>query len=246
MPVILALDTTTDACSVAVVMADGNIRETVAIAAREHTRRILPMVESLLTVQKLTLRDLDAIAFGRGPGSFTGLRIGLSVAQGLAWGTDLPLIGISSLAAMARKAFRLDPALADTIIVPVLDARMEEVYWSAWQAGTGEAEWLAEEQVADPEQCAADILALATANKTTTEFIGIGSGWRYPALKALPTARIDPEYYPTAHDVAELAVTAFCRGEMTGAADARLQYLRNEISWQKRRRIRTQASTATG
>ena len=243
MPVILALDTTADTCSVAIAGVDGKIREALTRVAREHSQRILPMVEDRLLREGLALGDLDAIAVNRGPGSFTGIRIGLSITQGLAYGVDLPVIGISSLAALANKAFRQQVDWTNKIVVPVIDARMEEVYWSAYRLNATAGpevlpEPLIEEQVASPSRCASDVLELMRAHKTDDSFVGIGSGWRYPALTALPTVAMDVEYYSSAYDVAELAVAAFGRGDMTSAQEAQPQYLRNEISWQKYQRIR--------
>ncbi len=98
---ILALDTATEACSVA-LWNEGEIHSLFEICPREHTQRILPMVQQVLADSGLTLKDLDALAFGQGPGSFTGVRIGIGIAQGLALGADLPLLGVSSLATWHR------------------------------------------------------------------------------------------------------------------------------------------------
>lgn len=117
---ILALDTATEACSVA-LWNDGEIHSLFEICPREHTQRILPMVQQVLADSGLTLKDLDALAFGQGPGSFTGVRIGIGIAQGLALGADLPLLGVSSLAAMAQGAFRQMQA---TQVLAAIDARM--------------------------------------------------------------------------------------------------------------------------
>lgn len=98
---ILAIDTATEACSVA-LWNDGNITSHFELCPREHTQRILPLVQDILTAGNVTLTDIDALAFGRGPGSFTGVRIGIGIAQGLALGANLPMIGVSTLATMAQ------------------------------------------------------------------------------------------------------------------------------------------------
>ncbi len=140
MPTILAIDTSTDACSVALMIDENTVTESSVIAPREHTQRILPMVANLLKEQGVKLKDVDAIGFGCGPGSFTGLRICISVAQGLVYGADIPLIPISNLYAMAQGVLRLSLERgsvaqtdeSDALVIPIFDARMNEVYWSAY------------------------------------------------------------------------------------------------------------------
>ena len=102
---ILAIDTATEACSVSLNI-DGSSQEIFEVIPRQHTERVLPMVDELLSSASLDLSQIDAVAFDCGPGSFTGVRVGTSVAQGLAFSHDLPVIGVSSLAALAQLAFR--------------------------------------------------------------------------------------------------------------------------------------------
>lgn len=122
---ILAIDTATENCSVALLVNDRVISRS-EVAPRDHTKKVLPMVDEVLKEAGLTLQDLDALAFGRGPGSFTGVRIGIGIAQGLAFGAELPMIGVSTLAAMAQASYRLHGA---TNAAVAIDARMGEVYW---------------------------------------------------------------------------------------------------------------------
>src|SRR5690606_19863123 len=131
---ILALDTATDACSVALNI-DGEVTEDFIVAPQEHTRRLLPMVDGLLAAGQIALGDLDAIAFTRGPGSFTGLRICVGVVQGLAFGADLPVIGVSTLLTMTASAQRLLNLEPTSLVLPALDARMGELYWGLYQVG---------------------------------------------------------------------------------------------------------------
>ena len=122
---ILAIDTSTEACSAALLI-DGAVRERYQVAPREHANLILSMAQELLGEAGVSLGQLDALAFGRGPGAFTGVRIGVGVAQGIAFAVDLPVAPISSLASLAHGAWR---TAGHTRIIPAIDARMGEIYW---------------------------------------------------------------------------------------------------------------------
>ncbi|STF66969.1 protease YeaZ [Escherichia coli] len=126
---ILAIDTATEACSVA-LWNDGTVSAHFELCPREHTQRILPMVQDILTTSGTSLTDINALAYGRGPGSFTGVRIGIGIAQGLALGAELPMIGVSTLMTMAQGAWRKNGA---TRVLAAIDARMGEVYWAEYQ-----------------------------------------------------------------------------------------------------------------
>ncbi len=146
---ILAIDTATEACSVA-LWNNGEVQALFELCPREHTQRILPMVQQILASSGLSLQQLDALAFGRGPGSFTGVRIGIGIGQGLALGANLPMIGVSTLQTMAQGAFRLTGA---TRVLAAIDARMGEVYWGEFERNA-EGHWLGEhtEAVMTPAQ----------------------------------------------------------------------------------------------
>src|SRR5690606_23380921 len=129
MPRSLALDSSTEACSVALI--DGDVLcERYIDAPREHTLHLLPMVDAVLAGRGLRLRDLHAVAFARGPGSFTGLRICLGLVQGLAFGAQLPVIPVSTLAALAQTVAQQQPG---AFILSAIDARMDEVYWGLFR-----------------------------------------------------------------------------------------------------------------
>ena len=128
---ILALDTATEACSVALGL-DDHIIERYAELDRGHAERLLPMVDELLSEGGVSLAALDAIAFGRGPGAFTGVRLAASVAQGLAFGAGLGVAPVSDLAAVARRVIELQPGVSRILVVN--DARMREVYWGHFAA----------------------------------------------------------------------------------------------------------------
>ena len=232
MPTILALETSSDACSVALLNDKGVFEETI-ISPREHTQRLLPMVEGILKAQNTALADVDGIAYGAGPGSFTGLRICLSVAQGLAYGVACPLIAVSSLLAMAATACRNQTFDTGSIIIPVIDARMDEVYWSAYRLEqSGQLTPLVDQSVSAPELCAEFVNSVSSHN-----VVAMGNGWQYEALSTLANANLDA--YPSAHDIALIGSAQFAAGELVNPLDASPTYLRNEVSWKKRERIRS-------
>jgi tRNA threonylcarbamoyladenosine biosynthesis protein TsaB len=224
---ILALDTATEACSAA-LLNQQHIDARFEIAPRDHTQRILPLVQELLQAQQLELTALDALAFGRGPGSFTGVRIGIGIAQGLALGANLPMIGVSSLATMAQGAWRQNGA---TRVLAAIDARMGEVYWAEYQRDVdGEWQGAETEAVLSPEAAEARIQSLSG------EWTTVGTGWQaYPQLLTLHGAQLltSEITLPAAEDMLPLAVAAWQRGETVAVEHAEPVYLRNEVAWKK-------------
>ncbi|MBN0989763.1 tRNA (adenosine(37)-N6)-threonylcarbamoyltransferase complex dimerization subunit type 1 TsaB [Amphritea pacifica] len=224
MAKILALDTSTDACSVALSI-DGVIQEDFRVIPRQHTRQLLPMVDLMLSSAGLQVKQLDAIAFGRGPGSFAGIRIATGTAQGLAFAADLPLLPVSTLAAIALKASREHNAER---IVSTLDARMNELYCCAYEMRDGLPQALDKEIVSSPEN-----IVLPEGDN----WFAAGRGWIYldSMSAAVQQAVCAPELdiYPAAGMMCELAVAAFARGEGVSAEQAQPVYLRDEVSWKK-------------
>nr|WP_310617495.1 tRNA (adenosine(37)-N6)-threonylcarbamoyltransferase complex dimerization subunit type 1 TsaB [Pantoea cypripedii] len=224
---ILALDTATEACSAA-LLNQQHIDARFEIAPRDHTQRILPLVQELLQAQQLELTALDALAFGRGPGSFTGVRIGIGIAQGLALGANLPMIGVSSLATMAQGAWRKSGA---TRVLAAIDARMGEVYWAEYQRdANGEWQGAETEAVLSPEAAQARIQSLSG------EWTTVGTGWQaWPHLLTSPGAQLltSEITLPAAEDMLPLAVAAWQRGETVAVEHAEPVYLRNEVAWKK-------------
>ncbi|WP_020683067.1 tRNA (adenosine(37)-N6)-threonylcarbamoyltransferase complex dimerization subunit type 1 TsaB [Marinobacterium rhizophilum] len=224
MSKILALDTSTDACSVA-LWQDGEVMEDFRVVPRKHIQLLLPMAEALLREAGLSVGDLDAVAFGRGPGSFTGIRIATGIAQGLAFAADVPVLPISTLAAMALEQGR---ALGHDRVIAALDARMNEIYWCAYRLENGLPEALLDEQV-----CAAgDVRLLEEAR-----WLGVGPGFNYradmsAAVQAAITAPV-LEVYPRASAMLPIAASDLARGRGLAPEDGLPVYIR-EGGWKKK------------
>lgn len=225
----LALDTSTEACSVALAL-DGQILALDEVCPQQHSKRILPMVQQLLADAGVSLHQFDGIIFGRGPGSFTGVRIGVSVAQGLAFGADLPVFGVSTLAAMAQAAAVQQNA---TEVIAAIDARMAEVYIAAYaldEAGLMQA--ITPEIAAKP----AALPEVLTLLSFTSQLLGVGTGWQtYPqALQQLAPALIaDSILYPSAQFMLPFASRAWQQQLFVSAEQAEPVYVRDEVTWQK-------------
>ena len=207
-----AFETSTEWCSVA-LWIDGEIMALEERAGHRHGELVLPMLDRLAAAAGIPIAQLDAVAFGAGPGSFTGLRIACGVAQGLAFGRGLPVIGVSSLEAMAEES-------GAARVVACLDARMHEVYYSAIEK-TGRR-W--------QERIAARSVAPAAAALPPGEgWVGCGNG--FAAYGALGLARVMPDIHPSAVAVARLAAPRFAAGEGTDAALAAPVYLRDKVAF---------------
>jgi tRNA threonylcarbamoyladenosine biosynthesis protein TsaB len=198
---LLALDSATEWCSVA-LWQDGEILEREARAERGHGGQVLNLIDALLAEAGLGLAALDALAFGRGPGAFTGLRLAASVTQGLAFAVGLPVIPISDLRALAQQA--LPPAHPEERVLVCHDARMGEVYWAGFCSRGGRAETDTPERVAAPK----DMLDAATAWLAAGATSGAGSGFAaYAELSALGPRlrRVLDDIHPRAREIALLA-----------------------------------------
>ena len=196
------------------------------MAPRQHARLLLPMVGDVLTEAGVSLAELDALAFGRGPGSFTGLRIAAGVIQGLALGADLPVVAVSDLAALAQGAVCERDA---TQVLACLDARMGEVYWGAYRRGAaGLVTPMSEERISAPEA----VVCVAPG-----EWHGAGPGFAaYPLLQNAPGGRIvktEPARVPRASDILRLARAEAAAGNTVVAEAAIPVYLRDKVAWKK-------------
>lgn len=220
---ILAIETATEACSAA-LMIDGVCEERYRLAPREHNLLILPMIESLLAEAELAVTNLDAIAFGCGPGSFTGVRVATGVTQGIALGAGLPVIPVSTLAALAEDALE---GQTSGCAYPCIDARMSEVYWGVYcRTPEGGLELSGAEAVLPPS----DIPVTEGCQGT-----GTGSGWM--TYEAILTARLGnrlngilPDRFPRAAAIARLAVRDHALGRLVLPEEALPVYLRNDVA----------------
>ncbi len=224
---LLAIETATEACSAALFL-DGEIHLRYQVKPRGHSELILGMLESLLDEAALSPAQLDAVAFGRGPGSFTGVRIATGVAQGVAFGADIPVVPVSTLAALAQRAYR---ELGEGLLLPAYDARMQELYWAGYRVnGKGLVELIVSEQVL----AVSDIQAPAE-----TGWYGIGSGWGVygsqltDRIGAVKLKGYDPQMHCSAFDIALLGAEGFKQGHAVAPEMALPIYLRDNVARKK-------------
>ncbi|MBV2091180.1 MAG: tRNA (adenosine(37)-N6)-threonylcarbamoyltransferase complex dimerization subunit type 1 TsaB [Candidatus Thiodiazotropha sp. (ex Ctena orbiculata)] len=224
---LLAIETATEACSAALLI-DDRIELRYEIKPRGHSELILGMMDALLAEADLSANQLDAMAFGRGPGSFTGVRIATGVIQGAAFAADLPVVPVSTLAALAQRAYRQQ---GEPNLLTAFDARMGELYWAGYRIDSNEIVRLVmDEQVANAQQVHLPL---------DEEWYGVGSGWGVygPELgerlgESLLGYKAD--LYCSARDVATLAAADFEAGLAVPAERALPVYLRNEVAQKKR------------
>ncbi|PTQ83090.1 tRNA threonylcarbamoyladenosine biosynthesis protein TsaB [Nitrosospira multiformis] len=221
---ILAFDTSSEYCSVALLLERDLLGEEV-LAGQRHSELVLPMVSRILDESGLTLVQLDGIAFGSGPGSFTGLRIACGIAQGLAFGAGLPVIGIGTLEALAQQA-------GGTQVITALDARMHEIYHAAYRKGLDG--WQA---VSEPILC----LPQNAPPLQEQDWTGCGSGFdMYPTVLRKRYEgylnHIISGVRPDARAMTQLAAPRFARGQGLDPADAAPLYIRNKVALKEKER----------
>lgn len=222
---ILAIDTATEACSVALSL-DGQIYSTFEICPQQHSQRILPMIDDVLTQAQLRLSELDFLAFGQGPGSFTGVRIATGILQGLALGSNLQVIGVSTLAAMAQQV--IEQQKHQNVAVAI-DARMSEVYWGCFRNQNNLATLVQTENVLPPQD-AVEQLPFAPES-----FTAAGTGWNaYQTLElVLPEPVSVQVLYPDAKYMLALAIEYAKQGLAVDVEHITPVYLRDKVSWKK-------------
>ena len=230
---LLALDTATEACSVA-LLRGGAKTHLAQFAQREHTKHILPMVDEILAQAGITLHQVDALVFGRGPGSFTGVRIGAGIAQGLAFGTELPVIPVSNLAAMAQAAYVQYQA---ENVLTAIDARMNEVYFAQWQAQKVRSdfgEFLDWQPIIDEQVCSPSNVIKQVAQQHHENAVLAGTGWAaYPELNEANLGKATEITLPSALYMLDLALPKWFAGETISPLEIEPIYLRNEVTWKK-------------
>jgi tRNA threonylcarbamoyladenosine biosynthesis protein TsaB len=236
MPNILAIETSSELASCALLAGDTILHRSTS-GVRTHSQSILPMVQELLREAGLALADCDAIAFGAGPGSFTGVRTACGVAQGLAFGAGLPVLPLVTLAAMAEACRERTGAVE---VLTVLDARMNEVYWAQYRYDAASGDW---QEVVAPVLSAPDAVAPVPADGLAA----CGNGFAvYPeafAGKAFAAGALD-DILPHARDMAVLAAPALAAGLGVPAAQAQPLYLRNKVAYTSAERLAINAAKA--
>ncbi len=238
MPKILAIETATEACSAALIIhedgancandAEQSVVSRFKLAPREHTKLILPMIEEVLEVGGCTINDIDAIAFGRGPGAFTGLRIAAGITQGLALSIDNPVIPVSTLSALALQASQKN--YSGEAIIAGLDARMGEVYWGIFEFKEGKLVLIGEEKVSKMHEVGEYI-----NQSDSKSFIGIGSAWDEYSLEnstknSGQTLTIINKAFPTAIEIAKLAMVEYLAQRTVAVEEAQPVYIRNNVA----------------
>ena len=221
---ILAIDTATEACSAALHF-DGDVSQRYRVAPREHSHIILPMIDELLAEAGIAVAELDAVAFGRGPGSFMGVRIAAGVTQGIAFAWDLPVVPVSTLAAIAQTA---NAETGATRVLSAIDARMNEVYWGAYRLSDDGCMQL------DGDECVispSDVPVPAGQGWT-----GAGTGWAAYGEQlraAVGPARLTAELdgcLPSAASIVHLAVADYQAGRRVTPSQAVPVYLRDNVA----------------
>ena len=223
---LLAIDTAAESCSAALYL-DGEIRERFAIQPQRQSELILPMMDGLLVEAGLRVADLDALAFGRGPGSFTGVRIATGVVQGAAFAADIPVVPVSTLVALAQGHLR---ETGHARVLAAFDARMSEVYWAACVPdASGTMRAIGDELIVPPAE---------VPLPDDGDWHGVGSGWgAYGAViggrLGDRVSRVRADAHCRAGDIARIAAVDFAAGHAVPAEQALPVYLRDQVAWKR-------------
>ena len=225
---LLAIETATDACSVA-LYSDGEVTELFEQIPRQHSQRLLPMVQELLTQDTCEGQPLSAITLGSGPGSFTGLRIAASCAQGLAYAWSLPAITVSTLDIQVSTAVREGFLVEGDVVLSLIDANIGETYWALYRVFNGYSELLEGPGVSRPEQLQ------TSQGHAALKVIGNGSHYTSQFDPALCERIVGhyPDLLPHAQDLFPIAVNRYLGGELLKPHEIQPLYVRDEVSWKK-------------
>ena len=221
---LLAIETSQAIGSVA-ILDDEHLLERLIDTPRQQTEQIIPIVDELLAESGFRLQSLDALVFGRGPGSFTGLRVAAAVTQGLALSSGLGVIGVSSLAAIAQRAWR-EQAIKHALVC--IDARMAEVYWASFQVDAAVAECVGVERIGR---------ANTVEKPDAVHFAAVGNGFTAYADEFAPLLaqadRLLPDVLPSARDLLPQARRDYAEGRLLQPENALPVYLRDESAWHR-------------
>ncbi|MFY8299156.1 tRNA (adenosine(37)-N6)-threonylcarbamoyltransferase complex dimerization subunit type 1 TsaB [Pseudoalteromonas sp. SS15] len=221
---LLALDASTEALIIA-IQFNGQTVKHFEVCPQQHSQKVLPLVSELLDKTGCKLQDLDGIVFGRGPGSFTGVRISVAIAQGLAYGANLPLVGVSTLQAMAQQA--IDEKQVESVVTGI-DARMGEIYFAHYRKSEN---GLAELSIDENEV----VCAPTHLPESIKSLTAVGSAWEPYAEQAgdLNLDVISEITLPDAAYMLKIAEVEFEKGNTVQAADAQPHYVRDTVTWKK-------------
>lgn len=227
---ILVFDASSSWCSAA-LSCNGQVFSTAQIQPRKHAQLIMPMIEDLCVQANIKPRHLDGIAFGKGPGSFTGLRIAISVAQGLSLATEAKLLGISSLQALAWQGMK---QTSMDHVVAIMNAHMGEVFYAAYSRNEEQVNCVIEDSLCKPEQV--DLSGINHGQLANEAWLGAGDGFLFTEELADTISRfecIDAEIAPLAESMMDIALLAWENNEFTAAEFQQPVYLRDTVAWKK-------------
>ncbi len=236
LPNLLAIDASTELCSVALQSPSG-LSHKECSTPKSHAKVLLPMVDELLSEASLKLGDIAGVIVSRGPGSFTGIRICLSVAHGLAYAANLPITGYSSLDALAKR-FAVQQKIHNGLLISALDARMGEIYWAVNEVVDSALVPSGEPRLNSPEDFSEAVQQL-TQSATTTLY-GIGHGWSVDGAIPPKEMTIYEHCLPHALGVLGLSQQGVIGDFRSTVSEGVVEplYLRNDVAWEKRKRIR--------
>ncbi|WP_033079520.1 tRNA (adenosine(37)-N6)-threonylcarbamoyltransferase complex dimerization subunit type 1 TsaB [Thalassotalea sp. ND16A] len=225
----LAIDASTEACSVALCY-QGNRYSRYQLCPQSHSLMLLPMVDEVLNEANITLAQLDGLIFGQGPGSFTGVRIGIGVAQGLAYSANLPVVGVSTLQTMAQQAFINK---GQTQVISAIDARMAETYCGLFAI---DANQIMQPVIKEAVIAPASVNDYITDHRNDDSLHGVGSAWNAykEQLANIDDISINDDIeFPTAVAMLAIGKAEFALGNSVAAEQAQPVYLRDTVTWKK-------------